>query len=146
MEDKNEGFLTKGTLLIILILFMFSSKLLDFTWEIAKSLVYLIFIIWGITYLNPAIGKKLREIINDFINIDFTSGVVQDIISNISSSVMSWFRSKKPIDEKPKTITPEIVSLKTSSTETVKKIDDLKLQENRNIPNIGESNNRRLDG
>ena len=44
MDKKNNESYSKGTILIIILLFMFSSKIFNVVWDIGKSLIY-IFII-----------------------------------------------------------------------------------------------------
>ena len=133
MEEKNEGIFSKGTILIVLILFMFSSRILDITWDIGKSLIYLILIIYGVNYLNPSLAKKIKEIITDFINIDSNGYFIKDTLSKLSSNVLSGIKS----DEKPN------IYVKTEQY-MVTKNDTLRNKINRNLENIQETTNRRL--
>lgn len=133
MEEKNEGIFSKGTILIVLILFMFSSRILDITWDIGKSLIYLILIIYGVNYLNPSLAKKIKEIITDFINIDSNGYFIKDTLSKLSSNVLSGIKS----DEKPN------IYVKTEQ-DMVTKNDTLRNKINRNLENIQETTNRRL--
>lgn len=49
----------KGIIIIIIILIIFSSKLFDIVWDICKTLVCLIIIIYIIKYFNPALIEKI---------------------------------------------------------------------------------------
>lgn len=133
MEEKNDGVFTKGTILIVLILFMFSSRILDITWDIGKSLIYLILIIYGINYLNPSLARKIKEIITDFINIDSNGYFIKDTLSKLSTNVLNGIKS----EEKPD------INVKTEQ-DIVTKNDDLKNITNRNLQNIQETTNRKL--
>jgi len=90
MEKKNESY-SKGTILIILILFMFSSKLYNFFWDIGKSGIYVFLIIYFINYLNPNISKKIKEIFFDLINFG-NNNIIKNILSKISSIIMNLFK------------------------------------------------------
>ncbi len=123
MEEKNEGIFTKGTILIIFILFMFSSKILDITWDIGKSLFYLILIIYGINYLNPELANKIKEIIIDLINIDSNGFFIKDTLSKLSSNVLNVIKTEQDM---------------------VPKNDVFRNDTNRNLQNIPDTTNRRL--
>ncbi len=113
-KSKNNGSFDKGTILIVVILFMFSSKLLDIVWDIGKALIYIIVIIYCLNFLNPNIADKIKEIINDFINFDSngvykktgeSNNIFKNLLSKISSTVLNIFKpaksSKKEIIEEP---------------------------------------------
>ncbi len=113
-KSENNGSFDKGTILIVVILFMFSSKLLDIVWDIGKALIYIIVIIYCLNYLNPNIADKIKEIINDFINFDSngvykkngeSNNIFKNLISKISSTVLNIFKpvksTKKEIIEEP---------------------------------------------
>ena len=89
MKERNNKLLSKGTLLIILILFMFSSKISDITWNIAKYFFYFILIINGVNYLNPSIAEQIKEIIIDLINIDSNGYFIKDILSKLSGIILN---------------------------------------------------------
>jgi hypothetical protein len=133
MEEKNEGVFSKGTILIVLILFMFSSRILDITWDIGKSLIYLILIIYGVNYLNPSLAKKIKEIITDFINIDSNGYFIKDTLSKLSSNVLNGIKS----DEKSN------IPVKTEQDMVIKN-DILRNEINRNLENISVTSNRKL--
>jgi hypothetical protein len=122
MEEKDSGTFTKGTVLIVFILFMFSSRLLDIAWDIGKSLIYLIIIIYGVNYLNPSLASKIKEIITDFINIDSNGYFIKDTLAKLSTDVLSEIK----IENKPN------MSLKTQE-DVVAKPDNFKQIPNRTI-------------
>jgi hypothetical protein len=80
MEEKNRILFNKGSILIILILFMYSSNILDIVLDIGKLIIYLIIIIYIINYLNPSIAMKIKENIKDFLPKPSTN-----ILSNTKS-------------------------------------------------------------
>lgn len=139
MEEKNDEIFTKGTLLIILILFMFSSKILDITWNIGKSLIYLILIIYGINYLNPILGKKIKEIINDFINIDSNSYFIKDTLSKISTNILN---SINTYDKTNTYINPEQYMIPKNDT-IILNVSHSN-ETNRNLQNTVDTTNRKL--
>lgn len=133
MEEKMEGKFSKGSILIVLILFMFSSRILDITWDIGKSLIYLILIIYGINYLNPSFANKIKEIIIEFINIDSNGNFIKNTLSNLSINVLNGIKS----EEKPN------IAVKTE-LDVVQKNDTLRNEINRNLQYIQETTNRKL--
>lgn len=144
MEERNEGILTKGTILIVLILFMFSSKILNIAWDIGKSLIYLILIIYGINYLNPNLAKKIKEIIIDFINIDSNGYFIKDILSKLSTNILNntlpeSYNQRQCV----KSVENSNIHIKTEQ-DIVLKNDTLRNETNRNLQNIQETTNRRL--
>jgi len=92
MEKNNLNVYNKLTIIIIIILFMISSNIRDITWNIGKSLLYIICILYLINYLNPIIANQIKEIIVDFINIGSESNFIKDVISNGSLIIMNLFR------------------------------------------------------
>lgn len=121
MKKNKEMFSSKGTILIILILFMFSSRILDIIWDICKSLIYLILIIYFINYLNPILAKKIKEIINDFIDIDTLSKLSTAIIYKITSNIYV-----------------------KSNQDMIIQNDTFRNKINRNLENINQTTNRKL--
>jgi hypothetical protein len=142
MEEKNDEIFTKETILIILILFMFSSKILDIVLDIGKSLIYLILIIYGVNYLNPILGKKIKEIINDFINIDSDSYFIKDILSKISTNILNSINSEEKNNVYTKTEQPNIAKNTFEKKQTF--FPNETTQTNRNLQNIPETTNRKL--
>lgn len=123
MDVKNQ--FDKGTLLIILLVFLFSHKLIDIVWDIGKSLIYLIIIIFGINYLNPQIANKIKQAINDFINIGTDKKFISDSLFKITNNSTANLITK-------------------SQEDMVTQPNDLRLLENRNLSNTNKTNNRQL--
>jgi hypothetical protein len=125
MEEKTDGLFTKANILIILFLFIFSSKLLNIITDICKSLIYLILIIYGLNYINPLLANKIKEIITDFINIDTNGYFIKESLSKLATGINSGLNIK-------------------SSSDVVNKNNDFKCNTNRNLSNTPDTNNRKL--
>jgi len=98
MENKNESY-SKGTILIIFILFMFSSKLLNFAFSIGKSIFYILLIFYFLNIFNPIIAKKIKEMIFDLLNFS-DNNIIKNILSIISSFIMNLIKKDEPILKK----------------------------------------------
>lgn len=85
--SKSES-LDKGAILVIFLLFMFSSKLWDITWDIGISLLYLIIVIYFLNYVYPPLGTKIKKIIMDFINLDSNNSFLKDFLSDTSKQIL----------------------------------------------------------
>jgi predicted membrane protein len=123
IKSNNETF-SKSTILIVVVLFMFSSKLLDIVWDIGKALLYIILIIYCLNFLNPDIANKIKEIINDFINFDTGGNILNNMVSRLSSTVLNIFKPSKikqklQQDSKDK----KVVKQKDDDTEETRKTD-----------------------
>ena len=94
MDKKNNELYSKGTILIVLILFMFSSKLFNIVWEIGKSGLYIFLIIYSLNILNPKIAIKIKEMLFDLINIG-NNNILKNILSKISSFFLGIFKIDK---------------------------------------------------
>ncbi len=79
--------LDKSSLLIIVLLFMFSSKLWDIAWDIGKSLLYIIVILYLISFVNQDLADNIKNIIHDFTNVNSSNNFVTDLIGKISGQV-----------------------------------------------------------
>jgi hypothetical protein len=117
--ENNSNTYTKGTILIVILLFMFSSKLLDITWDIVKGFIYLIVIIYIISFLNPLLAGKIKEIVLDLLSVDN----VKDVMSKVASKILYVVTPNKIQSIQP---------------------NDLKINENRSIDNVNDTNNRKL--
>lgn len=92
----------KTTLIIIILMFMFSSRLWDIAWDIGKSLLYIIAIIYTINFINPDLSITLKNIIYELINVDNKNNFFLNILSKIfttlkSLPVFNIFKSNKNI-------------------------------------------------
>jgi hypothetical protein len=81
----------KSTLLIIILLFMFSSKLWDVAWDIGKSIIYIIIIIYLIGYVNQDLANNIKDIIHDFTNINSSNNFITEILSKLSNQFKNIF-------------------------------------------------------
>ena len=105
----------KSTLLIILLLFIFSSKLWDIAWDIGKSILYIIIIMYLINFVNQDWAIKIKEIINDFMNVDSYSNFITELLSKLSIKVIDFLKKikqeqetqTKPNQEQPKQEQPK---------------------------------------
>jgi len=89
-KNINKNFsLDKSSLLIIVLLFMFSSKLWDIAWDIGKSLLYIIIIIYLISFVNPDLADNIKNIIHDFTNVNSNTGFISDLLAKLTSPLKS---------------------------------------------------------
>ena len=86
--------LDKSTLIIIILLCMFSSKLWDIAWDIGKSLLYIIIILYLINFVNTDLANNIRSIIYDFTNIDPSNNFISDLFTKILSMFIGIFNGK----------------------------------------------------
>lgn len=89
----------KSSILVMILLFMFSSKLWDIAWDIGKSLLYIIIILYLLSYINQDLADNIKNIIHDFTNVNANSNFVTDMLAKISSKVsnlLSTQKQKKP--------------------------------------------------
>lgn len=70
-------------LLTLFVFFLLSNQLYRIIWEILKSIVYLMGILFGLNYLNPELAQNIRTYITNFISLD------QAFISNIATTASS---------------------------------------------------------
>jgi len=136
MEKKNESY-SKGTILIILILFMFSSKLLNIAWDIGKSVIYVFLIIFCLNYLNPNIAKKIKEMIFDVANFG-NNNIIKKILSTISSYIMNLFKLDKPIYK------TDIYKKKFIKKKKINDIDNSKVSNVRSLDNKPNNTGHKL--
>ena len=140
MDEKNDNTYSKETILIILLLFIFSNKLFDFFWNISKSLIYLVVIIVCLNYLNPNLSMKVKEIIINIINVGSNNSFITDILSKLSSNVLNLVK-------------PELTTSENNIANNLKSendmiyLDNTKYEKNRNLFNLEKNNNinRRLN-
>lgn len=78
--EENKGIFNKGTLIIILILIMFSSKIVDLGLEIGKGVVYLVITTYVISMLNQEIATKIKDFIINI--IDMGPGFIKEKVKN----------------------------------------------------------------
>ncbi len=132
MDDNSD---MKGTILIVFILIMFSSKLWTISFSIVKSLLYLVIGIYIISYLNPKIGKNIQESLQNIYNIDSQNNIFRVIISKIALFIMNILNPSFKNKEKPVIAANDYSQLNNIP-------DDLKFVENKNLDNYGDTNNK----
>jgi len=81
--------LDKSSLLIIILLFMFSSKLWDIAWDIGKSILYIIIILFLIGFVNQDLADDIKNIIHDFTNVNSNNNFITDIMAKFSGQLKS---------------------------------------------------------
>lgn len=85
-KHMNKSFsLDKSSLLVIVLLFMFSSKLWDIAWDIGKSLLYIIIIIYLISFVNQDLADNIKNVIHDFTNVNSNNNFITDLMAKISA-------------------------------------------------------------
>lgn len=141
-QSQESKLLTKSNILIIFILFMFSSKLWDITWDIIKSLFLIVVILYILNYLNPTIGVQIKDMLYNLLNVGTENKFVKDTLSAVSKSILDTINSKEKI-------------INTSSEEKSSKFKSTSLTStstngdswvvNRQLDPISKTGNRRLD-
>jgi hypothetical protein len=91
-----ENAINKIKLIIIILLFMFLSKIWNVVWHIGKIIVYIIIILYLINFINA-------DLFNNFTNISKYSDFLFELINKIISIIKKFFNVKKI---KQKTIEP----------------------------------------
>ena len=85
------------TLLTILLIVLISGQLWTIIWDIGKSAIYLIFLLLGLTFLNPTIAENLKGYLIRIVKLDKT--VLTDIFSSVSKFILT-VSDKLPTDIK----------------------------------------------
>jgi hypothetical protein len=89
----------KSTLIIIiLIIFLFSAKSWEITWDIGKSLLFIIIGIYIINILDKDLSNKVKTFLTDIINTDQDS--IMDYISYISSYILNIIKPVQKVKDK----------------------------------------------
>jgi hypothetical protein len=83
--------LNYNTIIIIILIFIFSSKIWNSIWEIGKSLVYAIIIIYLLHFMNPNIMQKIKKMFINYLtpDSDITNGIFKSIFSKLASSLFN---------------------------------------------------------
>lgn len=91
-KNINKSFsLDKSSLLVIVLLFMFSSKLWDVAWDIGKSLLYIIIIMYLISFVNQDLADNIKNIIHDFTNVNASNNFISDLLVKLTAPLKSIF-------------------------------------------------------
>lgn len=137
MDNNNESY-SKGTILIVLLLFMFSSKIFSIVSTIGKSLIYIFIIIICLNILNPNIAKKIKEILNNFINTG-NNNIIKNILSKIASFALGIIKKDETKDLDNKSL-----KKKKHKLETIAELDNSKVSNIRNLENQPNNIGRKL--
>jgi hypothetical protein len=105
----------KSSLLIIVLLFMFSSRLWDIAWDIGKSLLYIIIIIYLISFVNQDLADNIKNIIHDFTNVNSNNNIITDLLAKLSGSVKGILN----IGQTEKTSTTKVIKKPIQSEQKV---------------------------
>jgi len=79
----------KNSLLLIFVLFLFSSQLWNISWNIGLSLFYMIITLSVLNLTSPDSAISLRTIIIKLINLD--SGLLKSFFKNTSKFIIGFF-------------------------------------------------------
>jgi hypothetical protein len=142
----------KTTLIIIIIMFMFSSRLWDIAWDIGKSLLYIIAIIYTINFINPDLSISIKNIIYELINVDNKNNFIINILSKLltflkSLPIFSIFKSKQNIITDEKIITfPESENKPLLNVNQANITDNIYLNggNTKNLSNIDRSDHKNM--
>lgn len=142
----------KTTLIIIIIMFMFSSRLWDIAWDIGKSLLYIIAIIYTINFINPTLSISLKNIIYELINVDNKNNFIINILSQLltllkSLPIFSIFAAKQNIPTDEKLITSSVSGNKPLSNVNQASVNDdvyLNGGNTKNLSNIDRSDHKNM--
>ena len=85
-------------LLTLFVFFLLSNQLYNIIWEILKSIVYLMGILFGLNYLNPELAQNIRTYITNFISLD--QAFINNIATTASSVAGNLLKSSANISEK----------------------------------------------
>jgi hypothetical protein len=131
---------------------MFSSRLWDIAWDIGKSLLYIIAIIYTINFINPALSISLKNIIYELINVDNKNNFIINILSQLltllkSLPIFSIFTAKQNIPTDEKLITSSMSGNKPLSNVHQANINDdvyLNGGNTKNLSNIDRSDHKNM--
>ena len=140
--------LDKSSLLIIVLLFMFSSKLWDIAWDIGKSLLYIIIIIYLIGFVNQDLADNIKSIIHDFTNVNPNNSFVSDLLAKISGPIKSILNvgqiSIDKITQEPKLENPVEKFTTTTHTSLFDGTSNLSGGNTKNLLNITRSDSKNI--
>jgi hypothetical protein len=73
----------KNTMLVIILLILFSSKL----WDIGKGLLYILILIQVLKYVNIPLGNSIKKLTNNIIN--YNPDKIKQDVSSISNNIFN---------------------------------------------------------
>ena len=94
--DKPKEGGSKMSFVLMMVLCIFSTKVWDLAWDVGKSILILIIIIYVTGFINPSISNKIKSIIGDFINIGSDTNFIKSTLSTIASGGMDIINSALP--------------------------------------------------
>lgn len=62
----------RKTLITIFVLFLISSQLWSMVWDIGKGVIYILLLIFALSYLNPSVADEMKNIFKKIISLDFS--------------------------------------------------------------------------
>jgi len=83
----------KNTLLVIIVLILFSSKLWNIIWDMGKGLLYILILIQVLKYLNIPLGNSIKNLTNNI--IDYNPEKIKQVVSSFSKDLLN----SKPTNE-----------------------------------------------
>jgi hypothetical protein len=137
MQENN---FNKSHVLIIFLLFLFSSKLWKISWSICKSLLYIIVIIYVLQIIDPSLSILLKENINNMININSENNFFKNILSKLAFLVKKGGKTILV----PSNLNNISANYDSSNVNNFNNTPLNTFTENKNLENIGDSNNRTL--
>jgi hypothetical protein len=94
--DKPKESGSKMSFILMMVLCIFSTKVWDLAWDVGKSILILITIIYVTGFFNPSISNKIKSIIGDFINIGSDTNFIKSTLSTMASGGMDIINSALP--------------------------------------------------
>ena len=79
----------KNSLLLIFVLFLFSSQLWNISWNIGLSLFYIITTLSVLNLASPDSAISLKTMFIKLVNLD--SGLLQSFLKNVSKFIIGFF-------------------------------------------------------
>jgi hypothetical protein len=79
----------QNTLIIIVILILLSSQLWNILWDIGKGLLYIIFLILILNYINPVMAENIKDFVKRIFNFDMT--IFKDFFYKLSDFILKTF-------------------------------------------------------
>jgi hypothetical protein len=89
--SETKQILNYNTIIIIILLFIFSSKIWNSIWEIGKSLVYAIIFLYLLNLVNPDIVQKIKKLFINYLttNYDTPNGILKNFLSKLANNLLN---------------------------------------------------------
>ncbi len=147
-SKEPKGFLMdKSSLLIIVLLFMFSSKLWDIAWDIGKSLLYIIIILYLLSYINQDLADNIKNFIHDLTNIKSNNHFLTDLLAKLSKKISELLNIQVKTEEKiQKVVTEDEKTIEGFGSKThtsfYEGTGDISSSNTKNLSNISRSDSK----